>query len=114
MKIGLVRWTVLHGDGARQRGRHGAVVESVIEGRESRDEDVMWVRVMERWQRWRAVACRAATGCSAGGGEMEVGGCLLTSCPGRGDGDLAERRQRDQDGGDDVTMEAQAPKVRAS
>ena len=78
MKIGSVRWAVLHGDGARQRGLHGVVVESVIEGRESREEDVMRVRAMERWQRWRAVACRAVTGRSAGGEEREVGGCLLT------------------------------------
>jgi len=60
------------------------------------------------------MACRAVTKCPAGGEEREVSGCLLTSCPGRGDGDLAERGMRDQDGGDGVTMEAQAPKVRAS
>ena len=49
MKIGLVRWTVLRGGGvARQRGRHGVVVESVIEGRESWEADVMRMRVVER------------------------------------------------------------------
>ena len=60
------------------------------------------------------MACRVVTKYPAGGEEMEVDGCLLTSCPGRGDGDLADRRMRYQDEGDDVTMEAQAPKVRAS
>ena len=49
MKIGLVRWTELLGDGvARQRGRHGVVVESVIESRKSGEASVMKVRVEER------------------------------------------------------------------